>query len=145
MAATARQIFIYNFHVSVCNRLGIVQSTVRHKALQGSTSVPSTKGNVIYTGAGPDLRDQTLTTDSLVWAVWEPLRQRGDRGDDAEPGRTSVPYLRGQCPLIDDSFNQVSLTQDDWLEDGQGRIYRVDNPTMSNDLAFWAFSLEFYR
>lgn len=143
--ANARQLLVYKFHVSVCNRLGIPQSTVRHKSLQGKLSLPSTSGNIIYTGAGPDLRDQTDTVDTLVWAVWEPLRQRGDRGDDAEPGRTSVPYLRGQCPLIDDSFNQITLAQDDWLEDAQNRIYRIDNPTMSPDLAFWAFSLEFYR
>jgi hypothetical protein len=143
--ATPRQIQVYQFHVSVCKRLGVVQSTLKHRVLQGTISPPSTVGgNVIYTGPGPQASLQN-TTDTLIWAVWEPLRQRGDRGDDAEPGRTSVPYLRGQCPIIDDTQALITMVQDDWVQDGLGRLYRVDNPTMAPDLAFWSFSLEFYR
>src|SRR6266851_9056574 len=100
---TISMVRVYRFYNTLCTRLGITQSLLMNKTLQGTRGAISTTGNVVYTGPGPTTNNPASPTrNSNVWAVWEPLRQRGDRGDDAEAGRTSVPYMRGSCPVLGD-------------------------------------------
>ena len=142
MAATARQIFVYNFHKQRCQVLGITQAQLQHKTLQGSVSAPGPTKNVTYTPPAPG--NPSVTSDT-VWAVTEPMPMRSFAGNDTEIGRQAIQMLRGQCPAIDDVQASISIAEDDWLIDASGMKFRVINPVLSPDGAIWSFMLERQR
>lgn len=149
MAATRRQIHIYQFHRRNCQEMGIPQSTLHHKSLQGSLGTPSATGNVVYTGpvATTAAPATVNVTDTSVWMVTEPIDPgaRGRPGDETEIGRQDLPVLKGQFPAIDDNSALVSVAHDDLVTDAAGIIYRLADPAPTPDYSMWTFTLKRYR
>jgi len=147
MAPTAVQLAQYHFHRSLC-RAGIPglgpigQSTLQHRALQGTLSAPSPTGNVLYTGPAPSTTDG-VASSTRVWAVSEPMSTRAGSGGgtETEIGQQGLPMLRAQCPFIDDTSAPVAIAEDDIFVDAAGIKYRVASPTPTPDASLWTFEL----
>jgi len=145
--ATAAQVAEYQFHRRLClggiPGLGpIGQSTLEHRVLQGTLSTPSSTGNVLYAGPGPATADLVVSS-TKVWMVSEPLVQRGGgaMGSTTDIGRQSMPMMRAQCPVIDDTGNAIAIAHDDVLIDPGNVKYRVENPVLTPDDSLWSFNL----
>lgn len=136
---TAEQALIWQEHKDMCAALGIGQSTLQHRALQGSLSSASPTGVRVYTGPDPATADP-VTTDTLVWAVWQPVIMRGGTGDP-ETGRQAVQRTLGQMPMVDDDGNPITVSHDDTLKDQAGTEYRLLNPTAQPDQGFVTFEM----
>lgn len=138
--ASTRQITVFNYHRTVCQQIGIPQSILRHKSLQGILGTPSSTGNVIYQDPLAQTADPA-TTNSRVWAIYQELPRFGGV-EVEEPARLGLGSLRGQCPALDDLQNVISVEHDDWLDDPLGRHYRILDPVLSPDDGYWAFQLK---
>src|SRR5438270_6430132 len=97
--ATPGQIKAYNLFRSVCTRLRVPKTVLRHRTLAGTLSIPSSTGNRLWTG-DPRTTDE-ITTDYLVWAIWKLREPRSNPQDDITPGRTVVGFTVAQICTID--------------------------------------------
>ncbi len=137
-AAATAALNQYLLHKETCQDLGIGQSTLKHRSRLGTVSAASSTGVTQYTG--PDPRTgPPVTTDTLVWATWQPQLLRSP----AEPptGRQGTPRLIGQMPTIDDNQNTIVCNHDDTLLAGNGQSFKILNPSIQPDLGFITYEL----
>jgi len=138
MTATAAQVRDYNVHHRACLALGDTQATLQHGSLKGAVSTPSSTGVTTYTGPNP--RTTAFpTTDTLVWATWQPLSVRA-QGNDPETGREGEQRLAGQFPAIDDNQAVITVSHDDTLT-RDGISYRILSPVLQPDGGFYYFQM----
>src|ERR1700687_2616219 len=140
MAATARQIEIYYLHRDVCTDNGHPQVSFLHRKSEGVlTPVPGFPNNMDYSEPGARSIDSPTQTSVALWATWEPLQLRGATQDagDTESGKMWQMRSKFQCPAIDDNFATVVMQDEDYISDPQGNRFRLENPVLSPDGAFW--------
>lgn len=139
--ATPRQVQVYNMHRSICQQFGIPQSTLKHKALQGSLSAPSATGNRVYEPPSPG--NPSYASQTAVWLATEPIDPtRSFRpGDETPIGRQSIPILRGQVPEIDDNGAAITIQTDDIITDASGMDFRVIDPAATPEASVWTFGM----
>lgn len=135
-----------DWHKQTATRLGFGRSTFKHRSLSGSLSAPSPTGVVVYTPGQEQTTDE-VTTDTLVWALWEQKLPRTTADDDIVPGKTLYENFSGQMPLYDDAGNALVVSDEDWLVDNQNppNRYKVQNPKVDPALSFIVFEMERVR
>lgn len=148
--ATTRQIEIYRLAKDVCLGNGHVQKTFLHRTTEGVlTAVSEFPGNTDYEEPGPRSSDNPVSPagGTQVYATWQPLRMRGGTQDagDTPAARFWSGKSEVQFPAIDDNFNQLTITDDDFITDDQGFRYNIENPILSPDGAFWIAILDKVR
>jgi hypothetical protein len=60
-------------------------------------------------------------------------------GGDTKAVRGWVFRFVGQVPAIDDNGNAITMQDDDFGVDPQGRRFRIENPVLSPDAGYWTF------
>jgi hypothetical protein len=128
----------YNLHKETCQDLGIPQATLKHRGLLGTLGTASSTGVKQYTGPDPRTTPPT-TTDTLVWATWQPLFLRST--NEPQTGRQGAPRLIGQMPTIDDNQNPIVCNHDDELLLSNGQRMKIINPSLQPDGGFFTFQL----
>jgi hypothetical protein len=133
-------------HKQACFELGIPQSTYVHRKLKGTTAVVTGTKNRVYVGGGPkvDISVENAAT-FLVWCVHQPFIRGEQRADDEAYGIQATQIKQGQFAAIDDIGDVIPVTEDDLLLDGVQIAWRITNPVVSPDIAFWTCILERFR
>ena len=147
---TAQQVRVYNATRQICQGMNIPQVVLAHKKLKGTVSVPTSTGNVVYTGPGPvtnfNAEYQSLTN---VWWVDQPFLRGEQRLEANEFGIQANQQLMSQLPALDDNQNLIQIEDDDFIIDGQtGRaqsFWRVVDVVWSPDYSYVTFMAERQR
>lgn len=103
--------------------------------------MPGNPSAVRYSDPDPRTQDNPMDPVVNVWMTWVPRRVMGGTPDagDTKAGRAWIFRFLGQCPAIDDNGNNIVLQDEDFGIDPQGHRFRVENPMLSPDGAFWSF------
>jgi hypothetical protein len=141
--ATRAQIEIYFAHKDTCVGNGIGQTQISHRAPEGVVSNVAGTNNKSYVPPGPRTADMPILSQTNVWMTWQRILIRGTQTDagDESVARAWIFRETGQCPAIDDSFNLVTMQDEDVGVDPQGRKFRMENPTLDPDNAVWSFQI----
>lgn len=142
MAPTTAQVSAYFVARNTClgNQFG--QTTFFHRHPEGTLSSVSGNPNAtLYTDPNPRTQDNPMDAGVSLWMTWTPRRIMGTATDsgDTKAMRAWIFRFLGQVPAIDDGGNQVNLQDEDFGIDPQGRRFRIENPMLSPDGAFWSF------
>jgi hypothetical protein len=138
--ATARQIEIYKLHRECCIANGHPQAVFFHRHSEGTELPVGPQGlNTEYTFPDPRTTDHPMDAAVNVWATWDGLNLRGvaQDGGDTTSGRMWMERTLVQFPAIDDSFNLVTVQDDDLILDPTGVRYKLENPVLSADGSYW--------
>lgn len=140
MAATERQIEIYNLHKECCIGNGHPQASIYHRQKEGTESAVGPQNlNTEYVFPDPRSTDTPLDAAVLVWATWDGLNLRGvaQDGGDTVSSRMWMERTLVQFPAIDDNFNPINVQDDDFITDPTGVRFKLENPVLSADGSYW--------
>lgn len=128
-------------HKATCVRNGIGPFTLMHRGERGSNAAGANPNNTIYSQSAPTTSDES-TTNYTVWAVWKPAVIRGGSSDaaDTAAGRSWSQRNMGQICILDTSGNQVTISDEDWLVAPDGTRFKIENPSISPDGAYYNFT-----
>ena len=138
--ATVRQKEIYQLHKDACIANGHPQVQIRHRQKEGTLTQVGPQGlNTRYTQPDPRVADNPMNAAVNVWATWEGLHLRGINQDsgDTTASRMWIQRFLVQFPYIDDNGNDVIVQDDDFIFDARGTRYKLENPFVSADNAWW--------
>jgi hypothetical protein len=150
---TQAQIDYWLLARDICVQLQIPKGTFQHRNPEG---VVTTTGG---TGAGrnkryiaPQDRQVPSVVEYQAWIIWKEMQMRGgtaSAGDGSE-GEIWMERAVGQMPAIDvaddGTATLIPMQDEDWIvgSDGQS-IFKVENPIMSVDQAYWSFMMVVQR
>lgn len=140
MAATARQIEVYELHKEACIANGHPQTAFYHRLPEGTLTPVGPGGiNKSYTFPDPRVTDNPKNAAIMLWVTWEGLQLRGysqDGGDTMSSRMWNQRFL-AQFPAIDDNYNEFTIFDDDFFVNAQNVRFKMENPVLSADGSFW--------